>query len=50
MDTNGLGKLGKYLGDDQSKKNQKRVDDFKVLGPVIQRSMDVMRKGFDTRI
>lgn len=50
MDTKGLGKLGKYLGDDQSKKNQKRVDDFKVLGPVIERSMDVMRKGFDTRI
>lgn len=50
LDTKGLGKVGKYLGDDQSKKDQKRVDDLKILGPVIERSMEVMRKGFDARI
>lgn len=50
LDIQGLSKIGRYLGDDQSKKDQKRVEDLKVLGPVIERSMEVMRKGFDARI
>ena len=45
-----LFKRGKDLGDELSKKQHKRVEDFKVLGPVVDKSMEIMRKGFDARI
>jgi hypothetical protein len=45
-----LSTVGKYLGDDQSKKDQNRVNDFKTLGRAVEGSMEVMRKGFDARI